>query len=43
MPGGVDGLAHRFEPSTVVTDEVDVDDVVDLRSDADRAAAGVAP
>lgn len=36
------GFAHRFEPLTVVTYEVDVDDVVDLRSDADRTAAGVA-
>lgn len=35
------GFAHRFEPLTVVTYDVDVDDVVDLRSDADRAAAGV--
>lgn len=36
------GFAHRFEPLTVVTYDIDVDDVVDLRSDADRAAVGVA-
>ena len=36
------GFGHRFDPLTICSYEVDVEDVVDLRSDADRAAAGVA-
>lgn len=33
------GFGHRFEPLTMCTYDVDVDDVVDLSSDATRAAA----
>jgi RES domain-containing protein len=35
------GFARRFDPLTVCCYDVDVDGVVDLRSDADRASAGV--
>jgi RES domain-containing protein len=35
------GCARRFDPLTICSYEVDVDDLVDLRTDADRAAAGV--
>lgn len=36
------GFAHRFEPLTLCSYEVDVDEVVALRTDAERTAAGVA-
>jgi RES domain-containing protein len=36
------GLAHRFAPLTICTYEVDVDDIVDLRTDASRKIAAVA-
>jgi RES domain-containing protein len=36
------GFARRFDPLTVCSYEVDIEDVVDLRGDAARAAAGVA-
>jgi RES domain-containing protein len=36
------GFAHRFDPLTICSYDVDVDDLVDLRTDGDRAAAGVA-
>jgi RES domain-containing protein len=36
------GFAHRFPPLTLCSYEVDVEDVVDLRTDADRAREGVA-
>ena len=36
------GLAHRFEPLTVCSYDVDVDDIVDLRDPAGRRANGVA-
>src|SRR5205085_1807609 len=35
------GFAHRFDPLTVCSYEVDVDGIVDLRTDRDREAAGV--
>ena len=35
------GLAQRFAPLTVCSYEVDVDDIVDLRSDRDRERANV--
>jgi RES domain-containing protein len=35
------GLAHKIEPCVLCAYEVDCDDVVDLRTDADRAAQGV--
>ena len=35
------GFAHRFEPLTVCAYEVDVDGLIDLRTDADRAREGV--
>jgi RES domain-containing protein len=35
------GFAHRFEPLTICSYAVDVDDLVDLRSDEARSAAGV--
>jgi RES domain-containing protein len=35
------GLAHRLEPLTICSYEVDVDDVVDLRTDADHKSIGV--
>lgn len=36
------GFAHRFEPLTLCSYEVDVDDIVDLRTEAERASAGAA-
>ncbi len=35
------GLAHRFDPLTICPYDVDVDDIADLRTEADRAAAAV--
>jgi RES domain-containing protein len=35
------GFAHRFDPLTICAYDVDVDDVVDLRTEADRAAAEI--
>ena len=35
------GFGHRFDPLTVCTYEVDVKDVVDLRTDEGRRAADV--
>jgi RES domain-containing protein len=35
------GFAHRFEPLTICSYDVDVDDIVDLRTDADRKSASV--
>jgi RES domain-containing protein len=35
------GFAHRFDPLTICTYDVDVDDIADLRTDDDRTAAGV--
>jgi RES domain-containing protein len=35
------GFAYRFEPLTICCYEVDVEDIVDLRTDNDRDAAGV--
>jgi RES domain-containing protein len=35
------GFSHRFDPLTVCAYEVDVDDLIDLRTDAARAAASV--
>jgi RES domain-containing protein len=35
------GFAYRMEPLTVVEYDVDVSDIVDLRTDADRRAANV--
>jgi RES domain-containing protein len=35
------GFAHRFDPLTVCSYAADVDDLVDLRTEADRASVGV--
>jgi RES domain-containing protein len=35
------GFGHRLEPLTMVSYDVDVDDIVDLRTPAGRRAAGV--
>jgi len=35
------GFAHRFDPLTICSYDVDVDDIVDLRTDAHRRATGV--
>jgi RES domain-containing protein len=35
------GFAHRLEPLTVVSYDVDVEDIVDLRTAASRRAAGI--
>lgn len=35
------GFSHRFDPLTVCSYDVDVEDVVDLRNDAERKANGV--
>jgi RES domain-containing protein len=35
------GFAHRFEPLTVVTYEVDAEGIADLTTEADRAAEGI--
>jgi len=37
------GFAHRFEPLTLCAYEVDVDDVVDLRTEDDSRSIGVDP
>jgi len=36
------GFAHKFEPLVLCTYEIDCEDVVDLRAEADRRSAGVA-
>jgi RES domain-containing protein len=36
------GFGHRFDPLTICTYTVDVDDIVDLRTETARAAAGIA-
>jgi RES domain-containing protein len=36
------GFAHKFEPLILWTYEIDCEDVVDLRTEADRQSAGVA-
>jgi len=36
------GFAHKFEPCVLCTYEIDCEDLVDLRTRADRQAAGVA-
>ena len=36
------GFAHRFDPLTICSYDVDVEDILDLREDAGRLAAGVA-
>jgi RES domain-containing protein len=36
------GFAHRLTPYVLCSYDVDCEDIVDLRTDADRAAAGVA-
>lgn len=36
------GFAHKFEPCVLCTYEIDCDDVVDLRGEKERRAAGVA-
>jgi RES domain-containing protein len=35
------GFAHRFDPLTVCSYDADVEDIVDLRTEVDRMAAGV--
>lgn len=35
------GFGHRFDPLTVCSYDVDVDDIVDLRGEAARDAAGI--
>jgi RES domain-containing protein len=35
------GLAHRFEPLTVCTYDVDVTDLIDLRTKKDQLAEGI--
>lgn len=35
------GFPHRFDPTTICTYDVDVDDIVDLRKEADQKKAGV--
>jgi RES domain-containing protein len=35
------GFGHRFNPLTICSYDVDVDDVVDLRTDAARGAEGI--
>lgn len=35
------GFAHRFEPLTICSYAVDVDDLVDLRDEAGRSAEGI--
>jgi len=35
------GFAHRFDPLTICAYELDVDDIVDLRTERGRKAAGV--
>jgi RES domain-containing protein len=36
------GFSHRFDPMTVCTYEVDVEDIVDLRTEETRAEEGIA-
>jgi len=36
------GFAHKFEPCVLCSYDVDCEDLVDLRTDTDRTAAGVA-
>lgn len=36
------GFSHRFDPLTICSYAIDMDDLVDLRSEAARKAAGVA-
>lgn len=36
------GLSHRFDPLTICSYNVDMDDLIDLRTDQARAVAGVA-
>jgi RES domain-containing protein len=35
------GFAHRFDPLTICSYNVDVDDIVDLRTDSGRAAEAI--
>ena len=35
------GFGHRYEPLTLCAYEVDIDDVVDLRTDEDRRSSGI--
>jgi RES domain-containing protein len=35
------GFAHRFDPLTICAYELDVDDIVDLRTERERKAVGV--
>jgi RES domain-containing protein len=35
------GFAHRFYPLTICAYNVDVDDIIDLRTDSGRAAEGI--
>lgn len=35
------GFSHRFDPLTICSYNVDVDDLIDLRTDASRAAEGI--
>jgi RES domain-containing protein len=35
------GFARRFEPLTICSYDVDVDDLIDLRTEADRAAVAI--
>lgn len=37
------GFARRFEPLTICSYDIDVEDIVDLRTPADCAKAGIAP
>lgn len=37
------GLSHRFDPLTVCAYDVDVADVIDLRTDTDCKNAGIVP
>ena len=36
------GFGHKLEPLTICMYEIDCDDVVDLRTDADRTSSGIA-
>ena len=35
------GFAHRFEPLTVCTYDIDAEDILDLRAESGHAAAGI--
>ena len=37
------GFAHRLAPYVLVSYDIDSEDIVDLRTEADRAEAGIAP